>query len=215
MLQISKQTQKFLLKEYRKKHRHYHDYAHICHVLDTLHDHKDKFSDFQAAELAANFHDIVYEVGDDYDYNEQRSCVKFLEMIEEDNPDLKYDRNDPDFRTVELALIMIGCTHGHTLDRIRDPESLTSGQLEDIKMFLDADIKILAENEDKVLRFEDEIRKEFSIYSDEVYSQGRIRVLQSFLNRRFLYLSEIGRPWEQKARNNLQFLIDRLKYKKS
>ena len=215
MVQISKQTQKFLLKEYRKKHRHYHDYAHICHVLDTIHDHKDKFSDLRAAELAANFHDIVYEVGDDYDYNEQRSCVKFLEMIEEDNPHVKYDRNDPDFRTIELALIMIGCTHGHTLDRIRDPESLKPEQIEDIKMFLDADIRILAESEDRVLRFEDEIRKEFSIYSDEVYSQGRIRVLQSFLNRRVLYLSEIGRPWEEKARANLQFLIDRLKYNKS
>ena len=215
MLTISSKTQKFLLKEYRKKHRHYHNYAHICHVLDTIHDHKDKFSDLQAAELAANFHDIVYEVGDRYDQNEAQSCVTFLACIEEDNPDLKYDRNDPDFRTTELALLMIGCTHGHTLDRIKSPDSLTPAQIEDIKMFLDADIKILAENEDKVLRFEDDIRKEFSIYDDEVYCQGRIRVLQSFLNRRQLYLSEIGRPWEQKARNNLQFLIDRLKYKKS
>lgn len=215
MLTISSKTQKFLLKEYRKKHRHYHDYAHVCHVLDTIIDHKDKFSDLQAAELAANFHDIVYEVGDDYDRNERRSCLKFLEMIEEDNPGIKYDRNDPDFRTVELAMVMIGCTHGHTLDRLRHRELLTDVQVEDIKMFLDADIKILSENEDRVLRFEDEIRKEFSIYNDEVYNQGRIQVLQGFLNRRQIYLSEIGQPWEQKARNNLQFLIDRLKYKKS
>ena len=211
MLQISPLTHKFLLKEYRQKHRHYHNYAHICHVLDTIHDHSDKFSNIQAAELAANFHDVVYEVGDKYDYNEQRSCIVFLEKIEEDNPNIKYDRNDHDFMTVELALIMIGCTHGHTLDRIRNYEQLTPEQIEDIKMFLDADIKILAESEDKVLQFESDIRKEFSIYSDVDYTLGRIKVLESFLNRRQIYLSEIGKPWEQKARKNLHFLIDVLK----
>ena len=215
MLTISTKTQKLLLKEYHKKHRHYHTYSHICHVLDTLHDHKDRLGNFQAAEFAANFHDIVYEVGDDYKYNEQRSCLKFLQMIEEDNPGLKYNPDDPDFKTLNLALVMIGCTHGHTLDRIRDPGRLSDSDLEDVKMFLDADIKILSESQDKVMRFEQEIRKEFSIYGDEAYRVGRTQVLRSFLERPRIYMSEIGRPWEDKARSNLQFLIDSLQYQKS
>ena len=215
MLKISEHTERTIEDCLSQPHRVYHTLEHVSHVQATLNAYKDKFSDFQAAELAAKFHDIVYEVGDDYNYNEARSCAKFLEMIGEDNPDLKFDFNPCDFSTIELVLAMIGCTHGHTLDIIRNPDSLTAGQIEDIKMFLDADIKILSEDEATVIKFEDAIRKEFSIYNDVVYSFGRIKVLQSFLNRPHIYLSQIGEPWEQKARDNLHFLINRLKYKKT
>ena len=215
MLKLSKRTHNAIEKEHLKAPRHYHTYAHVCDILDTIYEHAQLFSNFQAAELAAYFHDIVYEVGDDYDYNEQRSCIRFLETIEAENPDLAYaDANDPDFLTVKLALIMIGCTKGHTLDICRESEKLTTAQLEDVKMFLDADLRILARDEDRLLEFEDGIRKEFSIYDDEVYRAGRIRVLKNFLNRKQLYFSEIGKPWEQKARDNLQFLINRLKAQK-
>lgn len=215
MLTLSKRTHNLIAKEHLKAPRHYHTYAHVCDVLDTIHEHSDKFSNLQAAELAAYFHDIVYEVGDDYDYNEQRSCLRFLEVIESENPMLSYmNFGDADFDTMHLALVMIGCTKGHTLDNIRDPSKLSESQREDVKMFLDADLRILSRDQKRLLEFEDGIRKEFSIYDDEVYRNGRIRVLQSFLNRRKLYFSEIGKTWEDTARENLQFLINRLKDQK-
>lgn len=60
--------------------------------------------------------------------------------------------------------------------------------------------------------FENDIRKEFSCYDDSTYRVGRIKVLQSFLNRPNIFMSQIGAGWEQKARNNLQLLIDGLNY---
>ena len=212
MLTVSPKTQKFLLKELHQRHRYYHTYSHVCHILESIQEYKDKLSNVQAAELAAHFHDVVYEVGDAYDHNEVNSCRVFLEKIEEDNPNISVDNEtDPDFRTVQLTLIMIGCTFGHTLERLRNSVVLTEEELEDVKMFLDFDLRILAETEERLLDFENGIRKEFSIYDDEIYRHGRTKVLQSFLNRRQLFFSEVGKNWEEKARQNLQFLIDRLK----
>lgn len=215
MLKISDKTRKFLLKELHKKHRHYHTYSHVCHVLETLEGMKDKFGNFRAAELAAEFHDVIYEVDEAYDNNEINSCRVFLEKIEEDNPHLlDVDVEDPQYRTVYLALIMIGCTHGHTLDRIKDRKKFSEVEIEDIKMFLDADLRIFAERSDRFNDFEDGIRKEFSHYDDdEIYNHGRVKVLQSFLNRPKIYFSEVGKDWEETARSNLQRLIDELKNK--
>ena len=210
MLTISNETQKFLLKEYSKKHRHYHTYSHVCDVLDTLHENKENIVNFQATELAANFHDIVYEVGEEYRFNEQRSCLKFLEIIENDNPSMRYDLEDKDFQTAYLALLMIGATHGHGFESIRNHKSLEPDQINDISIFLDADLRILSRSRDKVIEFEEEIRKEFSIYSDEVYRSGRVAVLTSFLNRKKIYFSRIGFDWEEQARDNIKFLIARL-----
>ena len=216
MLQISDKTRKFLLKELSRKHRHYHNYAHVCHVLDTLYLMKHKFSNFRAAELAAEFHDIVYEVDEAYEHNEINSCRMFLEKIEEDNPHLKdLDIDDPEYRTVHLALAMIGCTKGHTLDRVRNRGKFSESEIEDIKMFLDADLRILSETEKRLQQFEKDIRKEFSQYNDEIYSHGRTQVLQSFLGRPKLYFSEFAKDagWEQIGRENVKILIEQLQKK--
>lgn len=212
MLKISPLTQKLLLNEYNKPHRHHHNTDHICYVLNVLRDYKELFSNFEAAELAAKFHDIVYNVDESYQYNEHRSCMKFLERIELDNPNFSYNIGNNDFRTAHLVIHMIKCTNGHTLNQIEDIRNFTDGEIEDIKMFLDADIKILAESEDRVIQFENDIRKEFSCYDDSTYRVGRINVLQSFLNRPNIFMSQIGAGLEQKARNNLQLLIDGLNY---
>lgn len=212
MLTISPLTQKLLIDEYSQSHRHHHNYDHICYVLDVLRDYKELFSNFEAAELAAKFHDVVYNVDESYQYNEHKSCMKFLELIQLDNPNFSYSSGDNDFRTTRLVLYMIKCTNGHTLNQIQNISNFTDGEIEDIKMFLDADIKILAESEDRVIQFENDIRKEFSYYDDSTYRFGRIKVLQDFLNRPNIFMSHIGVGWEQKARKNLQLLIDILNY---
>ena len=210
MLTISQKMLSFLHEEYSKSHRHYHNLDHIANVLSVLVQYKSKFSNFNAAELAAYFHDIVYNVGDSYEYNEMLSRDKFIEIISDANPHIVYDGNCQDFKTVTLAATMIDCTHGHTLDRI-DTTLLTGGEIEDIKMFLDADIKILAEPIKTVIQFEENIRKEFSMYDDETYRKGRVSVLEGFLARPCIFMSEIGKGWENTARKNLRMLIDNIK----
>lgn len=209
MLNINEKILLYLHEEYSKSHRHYHDLTHVAQVLNVLVQYKSKFSNFMAAELAAYFHDVVYEVGESYKHNEKLSRDKFIEMISAGNPHIVYDGNGKDFKTVALAATMIDCTHGHTLDRV-ETSSLTEGEIEDIKMFLDADIKILAEPIETVIQFEENIRKEFSMYDDETYRKGRVSVLENFLARPRIYMSDIGSEWEDSARKNLQMLIDNL-----
>ena len=219
-INVSKETEVFYLKEYLKRHRHYHTYAHICDVWCTIDEYRAQFSNYEAATLAAIFHDIVYNVDDSYVENELRSVRTFTSKVLADNPDLeakldsnieKSDLQDPDVRTFYLVLIMIGCTKGHSLDRIKHREIFSQCEIDDVKRFLDADLRILStDNLDKLVEFEEGIRKEFSHYNDEVYTEGRIKVLQSFLDRPKIYLSEIGEPWEKQARENLRFLIERL-----
>lgn len=207
MVKISQNTLTMLYEEYQKSHRHYHNNNHIDYVLNVLTQNKDRFSNFEAAELAAYFHDFVYKVDDSCEYNEMLSRDKFIEIISSDNPDIVYDGNGADFKTVTLAATMIDCTHGHTLDRV-DTSLLSDSEIEDIKMFLDADIKILAEPIETVIQFEKDIRKEFSRYDDDTYRKGRVSVLENFLDRPRIFISEIGKEWEETGRKNLQMLID-------
>ena len=211
MLILNETSQKLILKEMSRKGRFHHTYAHVCDILEVLHANKEKFSNFRAAELAAIFHDIVYEVDERYKSNELESCRKFLEVIYNDNPNLSYDEEDPDYQTVKLTLAMIGCTQHHSLDGIKDPKSFTAAEINDIKMFLDADINVLARSRERVMQFEKDIRAEFSCYDDEAYRKGRADVLRSFLQRKNIFLSSIDESWEGIARNNLLFILDSLK----
>ena len=52
---------------------------------------------------------------------------------------------------------------------------------EDSKIFLDADLVSLAQPTEEYNRNIRNIRKEYFIYSDDVYREGRIKVLESFL----------------------------------
>ena len=74
MLILNETSQKLILKEMNRKGRFHHTDAHVCVILEVLHSNKEKFSNFRAAELAALFHDIVYEVDERYKNNELESC---------------------------------------------------------------------------------------------------------------------------------------------
>ena len=207
-MQLSEKTLKYLRKQYAQKHRHYHTIRHVNDIINTIYVNERFFNCPTAAYLAAWFHDVVYEVGDAYKDNERLSCVQFLHWMENEHKEF-YD-SDEGARVMLLALRMIGATLGHGFSAIRESEKLSDEDINDIGLFLDADLRILAADEKQLLEYESNIRKEFSIYPDLVYNQGRKQVLESFLERPQLYFSKIGAQWEQKARANLKSLIERL-----
>ena len=207
-MQLSEKTWKYLRKQYAQKHRHYHTIRHVNALIATIYDNERLFQCPDAAYLAAWFHDAVYEVGEAYKDNERLSCAQFLHWIEKEHSE--FYESDQGTDKILLTLKMIGATKGHGFGTIRDIDKLSEDDTNDIGLFLDADLRILSANEKDLMKFEENIRKEFSIYPDLVYNQGRKQVLEGFLQRPKIYFSEMGKPWEQQARNNLQLLINRL-----
>ena len=207
-MQLNDATLKYLRKQYTQKHRHYHTIRHVNDLMRTIYDHEELFANPTSAYLAAWFHDVIYEIGEGYKYNEERSAKALLHWIEDQHPE--FYNSEEGQKAVKLAVLMIGATHGHGFDTIRPTVKLSEEEWNDIALFLDADLRILSRPQTVLLEFEENIRKEFSIYDDLVYNQGRKQVLESFLLRPKLYLSEMGKPWESKARKNLELLIKRL-----
>ncbi|RYZ47348.1 MAG: hypothetical protein EOP49_21595 [Sphingobacteriales bacterium] len=71
--------------------------------------------------------------------------------------------------------------------------------------FLDADLAILGAAPDDYWHYADNIRKEYSMYADTVYNEGRRKVLMSFLTRERIYISNFfHHEFEAAARKNLQ-----------
>ena len=207
MLALKKEIREFLTEAYSETHRFYHTLEHINSVLATIDEFNDQVYDHDAIMLAAWFHDVIYNVDDRYQFNEHRSSLDLVYYLDKYHPE--YLMTSAGFKSVFTACMMILCTKSHSLETVKYTD-ITLSQISDISFFLDADLRILSEDREKLLRFEENIRKEFSEYDDLVYNSNRKNVLESFLAREKIYYSEVGSNWEKPARKNLKFLIERL-----
>ncbi len=71
-------------------------------------------------------------------------------------------------------------------------------------VFLDLDLSILGASEDDYDGYTKQIREEYKHYSEDEYRNGRIRVMQGFLNRKRLYFSDyFYNRYEVRARENI------------
>jgi len=73
------------------------------------------------------------------------------------------------------------------------------------EVFLDLDLSILGASEDDYNGYMEQIREEFKHYSEAEYRDGRIKVMQGFLNRERLYFSDyFYSKYEVRARENIE-----------
>lgn len=169
---------KELRDRYAEPHRHYHNITHVAQVLKFLEE-----VGAQKKELywAAWFHDVVYEPG--RRDNEERSANLARDKLREINLPVA---------SIGEILKLILATDGHKTD------SDVAGQ------FLDADLSILAGDENEYKLYAENIRKEYSTLDDEVFINGRKQFIESMLARDFVFLSDVfRRKFESKARSNL------------
>jgi predicted metal-dependent HD superfamily phosphohydrolase len=173
-----------LVIAYTQPDRHYHNLQHIHHVLTTLDRFAHRLLDPMSAILAAWFHDFVYDSrSTDNEVESAKLARKLLQDI-----GLSPETID---RTQQLIL----ATKGHQAD-IDD---------NDLCIFLDADLAILGTNPEQYQIYARSIRREYSWVSDELYREGRTRVLESFLQRQRLYRTDIlFDELESRARLNIQ-----------
>jgi len=93
--------------------------------------------------------------------------------------------------------------HG-SLPRVVENTSLT-------ELFLDFDLAILGTSKAEYDMYAEQIRREYSHYTEEEYCRGRIAVLQRFSNRKRLYFTDqYYQKYEAIARRNIQGEINSL-----
>ncbi|QQS22811.1 hypothetical protein IPM19_04265 [bacterium] len=158
---------------YSEPHRYYHTLTHIEHCLRELQAYRLEIPNRHAVELALWLHDVVYD-------------TKLLNLNELTSEDL----------SAEYAMALM-CTAGlpQTLqDDVRRLILITKHnalpQQDDEKILVDIDLAILGQPKEIFDEYEANVRKEYGWVSEEDFTKGRIKVLESFLSRNRIYSTE-------------------------
>lgn len=174
---------------YSSKNRYYHTLQHIENLIWELTSIKESINCWEAILFASYYHDIVYEV---HQHNNEE---KSAELAESHMKKLGVDNN-----IIELSISQILATKLH---------QKTSNS--DINYFLDADLCVLGSSWETYLDYSQNIRKEYGIYSNEVYSAGRIKVLEHFIHKERIFTTEhFYKKYEKNALTNINREIQTL-----
>jgi predicted metal-dependent HD superfamily phosphohydrolase len=173
-----------LTREYNSGNRYYHNLEHIRAILDTISPLEHRAVDFQAIQLAAWYHDIVYDP-ERVDNEEKSAEYGYQSLLE---LGLSEERAN---RVRELILV--------TADH-RPPEDDIDAQI-----LVDADLAPLAIDEEQFRRHAVALRHEFSQMPEEEFNASRKDFLTHIISREKIYSTEeMHEALEDKARRNIQ-----------
>lgn len=178
-----------LVKNYSSKERYYHNLSHVETLLKLTNKYKHLLSSLKTIQFAIWYHDAIYDASKND--NEERSAELARKRL------TKMGVNEA---IVKDCCNLILSTKSHKLTH--EEKSF------DAKFFLDIDLSILATPKSEYLNYSKQIRQEYKMYSDELYLQGRKKVLSNFLNTERIYKTDLFYDsFEKKARKNLAFEI--------
>ncbi len=182
-----------LVIRYGENGRHYHDFHHVQNVLNVVRNLKEHAEHYEAVQLAAWFHDVIYDMQPNGDLSNEELSARYAGQV---------------LQKLGLDQVMIS----HVMALIRATQiSLTPSEHIDFYILLDADLATLAGDCATYDRYATAIRKEFHFVSQVDYAVGRKNVLQSFLDRDIIFRTQSLRDQlEQSARGNIQREIDSL-----
>ncbi len=187
---ISDRLFDWIVVNYSKPHRAYHNLDHIQQCLDEFDHVRLLAKDANAVELAIWYHDVVYDP--ERDDNEERSSINAVggaALIQESD---------------EFCSVV--------RDLVRATKHVKTPADHDAKIIVDVDLSILGQPDEVFDEYEDNIRKEYHFVPDDFFRAGRLNVLQSFLDRPSIYYTDFFRTkYEEQARRNLQRSIEKLK----
>jgi predicted metal-dependent HD superfamily phosphohydrolase len=171
-----------LANAWAEPHRHYHTLWHLDEVLRVVGKLRDYCEGPAAVELAAWFHDAVYDTH--AKDNEEQSAL----LAERELATLGVPANI----TRHVAHLVRATTHTDAdVDR-------------DAAVLLDADLAVFGAAEDRYRQYAEQIRLEYSWVPHADYRTGRARVLESFLKRNRIYRTErMHVAGDEAARRNL------------
>jgi len=178
-----------LLRAYAEPQRHYHNERHIADCLAEFAAVRSLARQPKAVELALWFHDAVYDprTAD----NEAQSAALAKRCLEAEGLG--------ELAEVVAPLILATKTH----------DSLPGT---DAALVVDVDLSILGQSETRFAEYEAQIRAEFAWVAAEIFAAKRAEILQRFLARPQIYLTEVCFDrYEAQARRNLAGAIRALR----
>jgi predicted metal-dependent HD superfamily phosphohydrolase len=171
-----------LIAAWSEPHRRYHGLAHLAAVLGLVAQLDAAATDPAAVRLAAWYHDAVYDPAgpDNEAVSAQRARAGLRGLV-------------PDERIAEVERLVL-LTAGH---------DLTPGDANGA-VLCDADLAVLAGPPEAYAAYASAVRSEYGHLSDEVFTAGRIAVLEQLLALPALYrLPVVAGEWTPRARANL------------
>lgn len=175
--------------------RGYHGWGHPLALLRLHREIAGRLHDPDAVAAAILLHDAVYDPR--RSDNEARSAELAAERLAPFLPEPR----------VQRVRRLIEATARHTV-----PSDALADEVTDIQLFLDMDLSILGASEAEFDAYEDGVRHEYRHMAPVAFAVGRAAILERFLGRPQIYLTEWGRTcFEVQARQNLRRSIVRLK----
>jgi predicted metal-dependent HD superfamily phosphohydrolase len=180
---------KDLFSRYSGSSRHYHTTDHVISCLEELKQLEDAVEyfelpiDFDRLKLALWYHDVMETEEDSVDYlsNDLKDALLYPFLIEE-----VYD------------LILATKPDRHPSDMYQ-------------RYIKDIDVSILGKNVLVFRGYENKVRKEYFNIGNQVFCEGRINILKSFVKRKNIYYTRYFRDrYEDAARKNIEESIKHL-----
>jgi predicted metal-dependent HD superfamily phosphohydrolase len=180
---------------YRESSRFHHNIEHIFDMLllldECIGENADLKLPLKEMKAAIFFHDFVYDSskGD----NEQQSSAAAREVLH----NLGWGEDE-----IARVCAYIDATISHKV----------TANLPGCDIFLDLDLSILGTGRERYSRYAQDIRREYSLYSDQDFYRGRADFLEKFLERRRLFASDWGyERFERLARDNINAELRQLR----
>ena len=171
--------------QYSAPGRHYHTLAHLDAVLATFDELRHLAPNPDVAELALWLHDVVWEpMGDDC---EQRSVEWAMDHL-------------PASPALPALPALILETRHHAAASVSP----------DAAVVRDADLSILAADDDAFDAYEHAIRAEYAMLPADQFRTGRATILAGFASRRPLFFTPLMHSREPRARANMARSLARL-----
>lgn len=180
-----------LLTRYSESHRSYHTLQHLMECIELFSDVGNASDNPAAVELALWFHDAIYDQNGN---NEERSAALAGRALA--------TANLPGNLLALIQALIINTSHASI------PYSI------DGSILVDIDLAILGASEARFDEYTVQIRKEYAHIPDSQFAIGRASVLQSFLQRKRIYTTDIFfNRLEKSARENLSKAVKGLELK--
>ncbi len=178
-----------LVAAYGEPTRAYHNVHHLTAVLDTVTVLKEEAIDRELVNLAAWFHDAVYDVS-------------------------RRDNEEQSARLAQTTLLGQGLTSSQVAEvtrlvRLTAHHNPAPGD-HNGAVLCDADLGVLASDPESYAGYVRAVRSEYASVNDEDWRAGRTAVLQHLLELPVLFRTPIAAPWESAARENLQAELESL-----
>lgn len=171
-----------IISRYGESHRAYHNISHVFFILEERNKLPLDKAQKELLFLVALFHDFIYEIGSTN--NERKSAEAAATFLHQ----LNYDETK-----IEWIYNSILLTKDHNCSQADDLQ----------KLFCDLDLLILASPKLTYQIYIQQIRKEYGVYPNFIYNNGRKNVLKSFLKRDKIFQSNFFKHMEDQAQVNI------------